>query len=552
MKDEWMAAAAGERPADRVFSHATIFNPFDRSWEEADIAVCDGVVVGIGSYRGWVEIDLGGAEVVPGLIDAHVHIESSLLTPCEFGRVVLPRGTTTVVADPHEIANVAGIAGIDFILDEARHTPLDILVMAPSCVPATPHDTGGAVLSADDIAPLREREGVIGLGEMMNVPGVLGCDPEVWKKLSLFPVVDGHAPGLSGPALNAYLLAGIDSDHECTDLAEAREKLRRGMFIMIREGSTERNLAALAPLLGTDGAHRCSFATDDRHADLLVDGGHIDDCIRKAIEAGAEREAALCTATLSAADRFGLRDRGALAPGRIADFCVLDDSPIFSVNRTYKRGSLVGDLPFRRASCESPPFLCHIPEPSDLAITGSGTARVIGLIPHQIMTADLRYGVEGADLPDPSRDLLIAVVCDRYRGEGFGLGLVHGFGIQEGAIAASVSHDSHNVVAVGAGREDLSAAIREVVRHGGGMAAVRGGENTFLSLSCGGLMSPGTAAEVRSGLADLQAATRSMEAVDQPFMYLSFLALTVIPALRLTERGLFDVETFSPVSLFLE
>jgi len=550
LKREWIAAATGERPADHVFSNATIFNPFDCTWEEGDIAVCDGVVVGIGSYRGYVETDLRGAEVVPGLIDAHVHIESSLLTPCEFGRVVLPRGVTTVIADPHEIANVAGLEGIEFMLREARHTPLDILLMVPSCVPATPRDTGGAILSSDEIAAFRGREGVIGLGEMMNVPGVLECDPDVWKKLSLFSPVDGHAPGLRGKLLNAYILAGIDSDHESIGLDEAREKLRRGMYIMIREGAAARNLSDLVPLLTTGGKTRCCFATDDRPADMLMDNGSIDDCIRKAVEAGIEREIAISAATLWAAERFGLHDRGAISPGRIADLCQLERGGTFLVKRTYKRGSVIRDLRFRETDFSPPPFLCHVPEPSELAIEGGGRARVIGLVPHQIKTGCLLLDVDGDDIPDPSRDLLAAVVCDRYHGKGFATGIVHGFGIQEGAIATSVAHDSHNVVGVGADLQDLSAAVREVARHGGGMMAVSGKKRAFLPLPCCGLMYPGTAEDVRSRLHELRDATRAMGALDQPFMYLSFLTLTVIPSLRLTVNGLFDSEAFSPVPLF--
>ena len=547
-----LAAARGLEPADAVFLGGKVFNPFACTWERTDFAVKDGYVIGLGNYEGIREYNLAGTCVVPGLIDAHVHIESSLLAPAEYARLVLMHGTTTVIADPHEIANVCGAPGIEYMLAEGAQTPLDILVMLPSCVPATPLDLGGARLDAADLARFRGREGVIGLAEVMNVPGVLAGDEDLRAKMDLFEVIDGHAPFLSGKDLNAYIYAGAESDHECTTLAEAREKLLRGMYIMIREGSTEQNLESLLPLVDACTAPRCCFATDDRHADMLARDGHIDDCINKAVAGGLEIEIALRMATLSAADRFGLHDRGALAPGRLADFCIIDDPGRFRILRTFKRGVEVIDAGYRRPTCPSTSMHVRVPDPHDIRIIGRGEARVIGIVPGQIVTRDLRYLADAADIPDIGRDILKAVVTDRYRAGGSGVGLVHGFGLQEGALAGSVSHDSHNIVAVGVADTDIVRAIGEVVRLGGGLAVVSGDEATALPLECAGLMSALPHEEVARSLSALEAHARHLGAIENPFMYLSFLALTVIPAIRITERGVFDVTTFQDVALFQE
>ncbi|MDK2974818.1 MAG: adenine deaminase [Methanofollis sp.] len=547
-----MEAARGRIPADCAYTGAALFNPFTCSWEETAFAVTDGIVVGLGEYDAEKTVDLGGARVVPGLIDAHVHIESSLLTPCEYARCVAPHGTTTVIADPHEIANVSGKDGIEFILAEGNRSGLSILVTLPSCVPATPPDTGGAVLSADDLLSFAERKGVVGLGEMMNVPGVLNGDPAIWKKLGLFPIRDGHAPLLSGKDLNAYVLAGLQSDHECTSYAEAREKLRLGMYIMMREGSTERNLAALARLLTSCTAPRCCLATDDRHADMLVHEGHIDDCIRKLVDSGVPLELALRAATLTAAERFRLQDRGAITPGKRADFCVLAENDTFQVKETYIFGRRYEDPGYREASCPKQQFACRLPGPEDLALNGKGTARVIGLVEGQIVTKALSLPADTADIPDLERDILKVTVCDRYRGEGAGTGLVHGFGLKEGAIATSVSHDAHNIVAVGTSDATIITAVREVIRNRGAMAAVSEDRTTALPLPCGGLMATAPYPRVVACLDRLAEQTRAMGAIDHPFMYLSFLALTVIPHLRITPRGVFDGDAFADVPLFFE
>jgi adenine deaminase len=545
-----LASALGEEPADAVFSGCTLFNPFDCSWEDVSFAVTDGVVVGTGDYQGAEIHDLHGARVIPGLVDAHVHVESSLLVPTEYARAIFPHGTTTVIADPHELANVAGVRGIEYLLGEASRSAIDFLFMLPSCVPATPDDPGGAVISASDLLPFVGRRGVLGLGEMMNVPGVLDGDREVKEKLSLCRIRDGHAPGLSGKPLNAYILSGLQSDHECTGLAEAREKLRKGMFIMVREGSTEKNLRDLLPLVTPCSIGRCSFATDDRHADLLVRNGHIDDCIRESVALGLDQDLAIRMATLSPCDRFGLADRGAVAPGRIADFCVLEDGKEIRVKKTYKRGVPAGEIPYRKPGVLRTPFSCIIPDAASLRIKGSGEARIIGLVPGQITTRSLSYPVRGDEIPDTERDILKIVACDRYGRGRVGVGLVHGFGLASGAIASSVSHDAHNILATGASDAEIILAIREVVAMDGGMVAVSGEQVTMLPLECAGLMSAEPFDVVAARLTRLDDEAASLGASPHPFMHLSFLALPVIPELRITPLGLFDSVAFRHVDLF--
>ena len=556
MPDVWLRelleAARGQTPADSVFRNALIFNPFFCGWESGSLAVKDGQVLGIGNYTGRTEYDLTGSYIVPGLIDSHVHIESSLLAPREYARMVVHHGTTTVVADPHEIANVAGTRGIDFMLSQRDGAVIDILYLLPSCVPATPDDVGGAILKARDLRQFAGRDGVCGLGEMMDVPGVLAADSSILEKLQLCSVRDGHAPLLTGNDLNAYILAGLQSDHECTGLDEAREKLRRGMYIYIREGSTERNIADLIDLVTPDTVSRCCFATDDCHADMLSEGGHIDRCVRRAVQCGLTPELALRMATLSAAERFGLSDRGALTPGRRADFCVIDDPRSFRVKNVFVLGNEIVDP----VQVNPPPFFSPFPgkAPSadDIHLDGCGEARVIGLVPLQILTTSLRYTVTAQDIPDFGRDILKVVICDRYRDAPCGVGLVHGFSLKRGAIASSISHDAHNIVAVGASDEEILSAMNEVIRSRGAMVAVVGRSKTILPLDCGGLMSTLPYPDVVAQLHDLRDETEKMGSIKDPFMYLSFLALTVIPELRITIRGMFEVRESRNVPLFVE
>jgi adenine deaminase len=541
-------AARGNAPADAVFTNARIFNPFTCTWDEGTLGVKDGIVLGIGDYTGKKEYDLTGRYIVAGLIDAHVHIESSLLTPGEYARLVAQHGTATVIADPHEIANVAGSAGIDWMVSQRAGLPVDIRYMIPSCVPATPLDIGGAVLDAPDLARFKGREGVLGLGEMMNVPGVLAADPAVGRKLELFSLRDGHAPMLSGDDLNAYILAGLQSDHECTGKNEAQEKLKKGMYLYIREGSTEHNIEELAPLITPLTVSRCCFATDDCHADLLMEDGHIDRCIRRAVACRVAPELAIRMATLSAAERFGLHDRGALSPGRRADFCIIDDPRTFIIRQVFVAGDELADTMTRGTQNLKIALRCTIPSADALQIRDNGTARVIGIIPHQILTESLRTSLHERNRS--GHDILKVVVCNRYGTGACGVGLVHGFKFRSGAIASSVAHDAHNLIAVGTSDNEILQALTMVSAMNGGMAAITEGQSATLPLDCCGLMSTLPYEKVASRLEELHALTRKMCGIDDPFMYLSFLSLTVIPSLRITERGVFDVDEFRDVPLF--
>ncbi len=539
-------------PADLVVRNAELFDPFTCGWDLVNFAIKDGIVLGAGNYSGIHEIDCKGAQVVPGLIDSHVHIESSLLCPAEYARLVARHGTSTVIADPHEIGNVLGKEGIEYMVQASKNTAIDFFYMIPSCVPSTPVDTGGATLEAPDLAEFSDRECVLGLGEMMNVPGVLSGDAGIIEKLGIFSLVDGHAPMLAGNDLNAYILAGPGSDHECTGIDEAREKLSKGMYIYLREGSTEKNIAALLPVVTPCSVSRCSFSTDDRHADTLMKQGHIDGVIRTAVSEGLELELALRMATLSAAGMFGLHDRGAISPGRLADFSIVDTKTEFVVKKAYRRGKecLTKFVPLTPPA--PPGMQATIPDVADFSLSGTGLARVIGIVPGQIITRELHCDVHCGALPDLEQDIIKTTVCSRYCPGVHMTGLVHGFSFEQGAIAGSVSHDAHNIIAAGTSDEELRKAIAAVIRNKGGLAAVNGNDVTVLPLENAGLMSGKPYEEVVEQLGMLHSATRRMGGIDDPFMYLSFLCLPVIPQLRLTVRGLFSVEKFEKVPLFVK
>lgn len=457
-----------------------------------------------------------------------------------------------MIADPHEIVNVTGSAGIEYMLAEAEKTALNIKYMMPSCVPATPMDIGGAVFGPDEMKNFRGREHILGLGEMMNYPGVISGLEDIYEKLDIFGIVDGHCPGLTGKDLNAYVMQGIGSEHECTDLAEAEEKLESGMQIFLREGSTEKNIRELASLVNDITVSRCSFATDDRHADMLLASGHIDDCIRKAIGYGVRPELAYRMATLSAADYFRLSDRGAVSPGRRADFCVLEDCDEFRVEKTFIGGNEYRDPGYRAPGQIDYNFSLRVPKTDQLELPKQkGTAKIISLVKGEIITERIDLEIDTAtSIPDTERDILKAVVCDRYGRGTFGTGLVTGFGMKKGAIASSVSHDAHNVVAVGASDKEILEAISTVASTKGGMAAVCGDKSATLPLRCGGIMSDLPYEKVLESFSAINDVVSGMTDLKDPFMYLSFLALTVIPRLRVTTRGLFDVDEFSDVSLF--
>jgi adenine deaminase len=562
-----IAVARGEEPADLLLKNTQLVNVLSGELHPADIAIYDGKVIGFGQYQARHVVDLEGRFVCPGFMDAHIHLESTMVQPAEFARTVVPRGTTAVFCDPHEIANVLGLDGVRYILNASEGLPLHVYVMAPSCVPATHMETAGAELTTDDILALMAEKRVLGLAEMMNFPGVLFRVPSVLDKIRIAGdrPIDGHAPGLSGLDLNAYVAAGVRSDHECTALDEAREKLRRGMHIMLREGTTERNLHTLLPLVTPANARLCHFCTDDRHPDTLLSEGHMDGIVRKAIAWGLDPVTAIQVATINTAEYFGLRNVGAVAPGYRADLLVLDDLETVQVAQVYAAGALVAERGrFLFSSAELP----HLPiQPTvqvdvsalDFAIpAGEGPARVIGVIPEQVVTEALQLepAIEnGLVISDPARDLLKIAVVERHHGTGnVGLGLVKGVGLKRGAIASSVAHDSHNIVVIGTSDDEMRAAVAAIAEMDGGKVAVANGEvQAACPLPVAGIMSDQPLEKVCGQVEDVTEAARSLGcALPNPLMTLSFLALPVIPSLKLTDRGLVDVGKFDLVPLFGE
>ena len=560
-----LQAARGEVPADLVIAGGRVANVYTGECQRVDVAVYDGVIVGLGDYEG-PRMDVKGRYVLPGLIDGHLHLESSMLTPRELARALLPLGTTTVVADPHEIANVWGTAGLDWLLAASRGLPLDIFFMLPSCVPASPLETAGAVLSAGDLAPYRQHPRVLGLAEVMNFPGVIAGDEGLLEKIALFPrgPVDGHAPLLSGKDLNAYRLAGIGSDHECTQAAEAREKLEKGFYLMLREGSLAKNLADLLPGVSPAALRRTMLVTDDCHPEDLLAKGHLNHLLQRAVSLGVEPLAAVTLATLNPAEYFRLRDRGALSPGLAADLVVVEDLDAFRVDQVFKNGQLVAAQGRLTAALDfsDPPTPKTSLQVKDLTLerffpaAAGDLVKVIGLIPGQLLTekrvlpAPVRDGKLAAA---PGQDLLKLAVVERHRGTGnLGLGLVQGFGLRSGALASSVAHDSHNLVVVGASEADMLAAARHLVELGGGLAVVADGRVLAdLPLPLAGLISRRPLQEVAGAYGRLKEAYRGLGGdLPDPFMALSFLALPVIPALKLTDLGLVDVDRFQIVPLW--
>ena len=524
-----------------VFDNALIFNPADCSWTLQAFAVENGritVISDAGSLTGDAVINLERKRVVPGLIDTHVHVESSLLTPKEFGRLILSHGVTTAVCDPHEIANVAGCEGIDFMLKDAEKSPADLFFMVPSCVPATPTEVGGAVLHAADLEKYQNNPKVLGLGEMMNVPGVLADDPEVLEKLALFSRIDGHSPGLTGNDLCCYIAHGIKTDHECTTAEEAREKIRLGMYVLLREGDAAKNTASLTSAVTKETMARCAFATDDRHADSLEKEGSIDNCIRIALAAGMPLEIALRLATLSAAECMGLSDRGIIAPGKIADFCILDDGCEFKVKDVYKAGVHSTDIIADKNTPEAAMPACITPvlTADDLELP-DGNLKVIKVTPGSLIT-------DTAVMTKDDDGVNIIACIDRYRGDRFSVCAVHGLNIRKGAIASSISHDAHHIIAAGASKTDLLNAIEAVKKGNGGMAVSVDDRVTLLPLPVGGLMTDEPYETVCRKLDSLTAAAKETKGIDHLYMQLSFLGLTVIPHLKITPRGLFDGDAF--------
>ena len=553
-----LAVARGDEPADLVLTGGKVFSVFTREWLDTDVAIADGFIAGLGSYEGKQRLDVRGAYLVPGFIDAHVHIESSKLMVDQFSRAVLPHGTTTVVADPHEIANVLGTDGVHWLLDACDHVPLDVFVMAPSCVPASPLESPRRPFTEGDLAGLLRRSRVIGVAEMMNFPGVIAGRPGELAKLStgLTDHVDGHAPGVRGRALNAYVAAGIASDHECATYEEALEKRRLGMWVMLREGSAARNLVDLLPLVREFGPERCMFCTDDREPVFLVDEGHIDQILRVAVEHGVRAEDALVMATLNAAQYHRLSHLGAIAPGYQADIVVLDDLTLFRPRLVLKRGVQPAheqiDIPeWVRQTVNLAPL-------ADDCLVVHGPARhvrVMRVVPGQLIT-----GVEvveptarnGQLVADPARDLVKIAVIERHHATGrVGVGFATDVGLQKGAFASTVAHDAHNLIVMGVDDRDMLACVHRLAEIGGGIVVADGGKvRGELALPVAGLMSDAPLGAVHEEMLGLERILRHNGVRwDAPFMCLSFLALSVIPELKVTDRGLVDVNRFEIVPL---
>ena len=547
--------AAGRAPADLVLKNATYVNVFSNELCHGDIAVAEGLIVGMGEYHGKVEVDVSGKLVLPGFIDAHIHLESSLVSPTEFAKAVLPHGTTTVITDPHEIANVMGTDGIEYMLQATEDLPVDVRFMLPSCVPATPLDESGANLDYRAIDSFYDHPRVQGLAEMMNYVGVVNGDGQVVEKIVASQAhhkkIDGHAPGLSGKDLNAYIAAGVYSDHECSDMEDAMNKLRLGQYIMIREGTAARNLEALMPLLTSQYVDRCMFCTDDKHPNDLLEKGHIDYIVKKAISLGADPIVAVKAACHNAARYFLLNNRGAIAPGYLGDFVIIDDFQHFEIEMVYKRGVLMYDGQLRDFPApDIDPYLVkrvhdtfHVAHLTAEDFSDGRPHAVIGMIPGEIVTQDAGY----ADHADPEQDILKIAVIERHKNtHHIGLGYIKGYGLKRGAVATSISHDSHNIIVVGATDEDMAAAANRIVENRGGITVMENGQVLGeVTLSIAGIMSDDSLVMVNSALEDAkdEAFGLGVSRGIDPFMTLSFMALPVIPSLRITTRGVFDVSS---------
>jgi len=566
--EELIQVARGEVEVDLLLKNARVVNVFSGDIHRANVAIHHSSIVGFGEYRARRVIDLQGQFLSPGFIDGHVHLESSMLRVSEFARVVVPQGTTTVVCDPHEIANVLGLDGIRYMLESAKYNPLSVYVMLPSCVPATDMETAGSKLTAEDLAPMLGGEWVLGLAEVMNYPGVIFRDWEVLQKIkeASGKPIDGHAPGLTGRDLCAYVAAGVGSDHECTTPEEAQEKLQLGMHIMLREGTVARDLENLLPIVTPGNASNCMFVTDDRHLTDLLQEGHMNFVIRKAIGLGLDPVTAIQMATINTARYFGLKDKGAIGPGLRADLVVLDNLTDFRIQMVFRGGELVAQQGVLLPPAQKPKVVTLRSSMNidwqgrqDLRLPAQGRrAKVIGLEPNSIVTDSLVEDLkveDGLAVADVERDILKIAVFERHLASGnVGLGFVKGFQLKRGALSSSVAHDSHNLMVVGTNDADMLRAAHEVEGMRGGLVVVEDGRVLAkLPLPIAGLMSERPFEQVNAQLREVLNAARSLgSTLHDPFMALSFMALPVIPALKITDRGLVDVTQFRLVPLFEE
>lgn len=562
---------AGKKiPADVVIKQGKILNVFTGEFMEGDIAIVDGMIAGIGSYTGNEVIDAKGKIIVPGFIDGHVHIESSMLLPREFAKVVLQHGVTTVITDPHEIANVAGTEGIQYMLDDSKDLPLDIFVMLPSCVPTTPFETNGARLDAEQLLPFMTHPQVLGLAEVMDFPSVASANKSMVDKLaatqSYGGVIDGHAAGIGREDLNIYMSAGIRTDHESVNSKEAKDRLDLGMYLMIREGTVAKDLEELMPVITVQNSRRCLFVTDDKLLDDLIEEGSVDHIVRLAIQKGLNPILAIQMVTLNTAECFGLRNLGAVAPGYQADFLLLDDLESVAIHQVYKKGKCIVDKgqinhvefpKVQNPSASLPKLHSKKVTLKDIEIPlCSSTCNIIEIIPNSLRTHHRREFVkvqDGVFCPSTENDLLKLAVIERHKATGnVGLGIVKGFQLQKGAIASTVAHDSHNIVVVGASDQEMLVAVEHVIKTNGGLVVVDGKEVlAALDLSVAGLMSEDTSEAVYQALKTLNSALTSIGSPKtfNPFLMLSFLTLTVIPELKLTDKGLFAFNSFSHIDV---
>lgn len=556
VKQRIIAVAAGREKADLVLKNAKYLNVFSNEFLCGDIAVANGLIAGVGKYDGKTEIDVSGKLVLPGFIDAHIHLESSMVTPAEFAKAVVAHGTTTVITDPHEITNVMGIDGVEYMIQASQNLPIDVHFMMPSCVPATEIDESGAELDCKDIDLYLDNKKVLGLAEMMNYVGVINGDKNVLSKIVTSQAhhkkIDGHAPELSGNDLNAYIAAGVYSDHECSTFENALEKLRKGQFIMIREGTAAHNLKALMPLLTQQYYSRCMFATDDKHPSDLLYGGHIDYIVKQALKNGADPIVALKTATHHAARYFLLNNKGAIASGYLADIVVVDNLEDFNVETVFKRGKLVFDGEVKDFSVptvdEKLAEKCfdtfHLDSVTPSSFKVDGKLGLIGLVGGELLTRNLGT----ADKIDVENDILKIACIERHKGTNhIGVGYVKGYSLKSGAVATSVAHDSHNIITVGCNDDDIAVAVNAIKDSKGGIAVVENGKiKALLELPIAGLMSDEPLTTVNEKLENAKSSAYELGAdksID-PFMTLSFLSLPVIPSLRITTKGVFDAENW--------